>query len=378
MSVTAPTLFERLLAGDVPRTARLAAARGALPLSPIELAQIQVQFLSDADSELAQTARESLAMLPIDQAIGLANDLDCPAVVLDYLAEHATLWAGVGPVLAGRPKLTEAAAMALANSQDSETLSNLAWNQVVIGAHPQLGSHLSQNPALPERARGRLIDLLEELDKAEARRHAAAAPAETPDELAGLQPARDPFLAALGVDAEVEALLPMLELDIGELAERSELIGGPEDDDDASVLNRLSRMNVGQKLRVALFGTSSERAILVRDSNRLVAAAVVKNPKFTEQEAEAVSKSRNVNDVVIRLIARHKDFGSSYSIQHNLVRNPRCPVDLSLAFMTRLNDKDIVMLAKNRNVSEAVRRHAKKLFESREERRRVRSPGKKH
>jgi hypothetical protein len=117
---------------------------------------------------------------------------------------------------------------------------------------------------------------------------------------------------------------------------------------------------------------------LVRDSNRLVAAAVVKNPKFTEQEAEAVSKSRNVNDVVIRLIARHKDFGSSYSIQHNLVRNPRCPVDLALAFMTRLNDKDIVMLAKNRNVSEAVRRHAKKLFDSREERRRVRSPGKKH
>jgi uncharacterized protein YpiB (UPF0302 family) len=131
-------------------------------------------------------------------------------------------------------------------------------------------------------------------------------------------------------------------------------------------------MNVGQKLRRALFGTREERTVLVRDSNRIVAAAVVKNPKFTEQEAERVSTSKNVSDEVLRLIGRHRDFAKNYAIQHNLVRNPRTPIDLSMHFVSRLNDRDLKMLVKNRNVADAVRRQAKKVVTARESRRRVR------
>jgi len=104
----------------------------------------------------------------------------------------------------------------------------------------------------------------------------------------------------------------------------------------------------------------------------------VKNPKFTEQEAEAVSNSRNVCDEVLRLVARHRDFGNNYQIQHNLVRNPRCPVEIAMNLVTRLNDKDLKLLLKNRNVSEAVRRQAKRILEAREARRKVRLRTGKH
>jgi hypothetical protein len=133
-------------------------------------------------------------------------------------------------------------------------------------------------------------------------------------------------------------------------------------------------MKVGQKLKLALFGTREERALLVRDSNRIVATAVVKNPKFTETEAENVSNSRNVAEEVLRLIARHREFSKIYKIQHNLVRNPRCPAELAVRFIGTLREQDLKLLVRNRNVGDAVRRQAKKQIEIIHSRRRVRSP----
>jgi regulator of extracellular matrix RemA (YlzA/DUF370 family) len=337
---------------SAPPAARLAAARGALPLEPSELAPIQVLLLDDEDEEVRAAARDSLDALPADAAFELAGRGDAPQALLDHFASGAR----------------------------EDVLAVLAENQVGIRRHPELGKRLLDNPALPDASRSRLLDYLAEVDK-EARQAAAAAEQQQQEAQAAqaaaeeeeLPPARDPFLASLGIDAEVEAMLPELDLDIGQLAERSELLGDPDDsDDESSLLNALAKMNVGQKLRRALFGTREERAVLVRDSNRIVASAVVKNPKFTEQEAERVSNSKNVSDEVLRLIGRHRDFAKSYAIQHNLVRNPRTPVDLSMHFIPRLNDRDLKMLVKNRNVSDGVRRQAKKIITTRESRRRVR------
>ncbi len=377
---SASTVVERIISGAAPRPARLAAARGALPLAPGELVQIQIALQDDADQEIATAARQTLTEMTDDSATELANELDTPPAVLLFLCREIGRWTRAGRTLAARQALEFEALLQLCDSNDPDTLSILALNQVALTSDRRLGEKLSLNPALPEGARGRLLDLIEEIGKADRLREMLASTATEArlDGALALQPARNPFLAALGIDAEVEALLPQLDIDIGELAEKSELIGGMEEDDDASAFTKLSRMNVGQKLRVALFGTGAERAILVRDSNRLVAATVVKNPKFTEQEAETVSKSRNVSDVVMRLVARHQDFGSNYTIQLNMVRNPRCPIDLALIFLPRLNDRDVTLLLKNRNVSDAVRRQAKKLFQAREDRRRVRNPGKKH
>jgi hypothetical protein len=228
-----------------------------------------------------------------------------------------------------------------------------------------MANGLAANAALPPAARNRLLDVIQEIEK-EAEREADAAEA-VPAK--AVEPAVDPFLAALGIDAEIEQLLPTLGLDLGSLEERSELLGDGESD---AVYVRLARLNVGQKLRVAIFGTREERALLVRDTNRIVAAAVVKNPKFTEHEADAVSKSRNVNEEVLRLIGRHKEFASSYQIQRNLVGNPRTPLEIALRFVSRMHDRDLKILEKSRNIPENVRRQAKKILQVRESRRRGR------
>ena len=55
-------------------------------------------------------------------------------------------------------------------------------------------------------------------------------------------------------------------------------------------------MSVSQRIRRAMLGSKSDRMILVRDSNRLVAAAAIKSPLIQEGEVAMVSTSRTVSE----------------------------------------------------------------------------------
>lgn len=372
-------ILDSIRAGTAPRQARLAAARGALPLSLGELVHLQILLTQDAEADIAATAKGALSALGADDVLPVAEDGECAVEVLEWLAANAARWPEAAVHLASHSRLGVEGRRHLARTDIGDALARLAANHQALRSDPELGPLLSENPALPKEVHSRLLDFLEEIAK-----RPAQAPSETPaegDDEAGVDetaapPARDPFLASLGIDAEVEALLPELDIDVGDLAERSELLGEVGPDDNVSLISKLSKMKVGQKLRVALFGTREERALLVRDSNRIVATSVIKNPKFTEQEAESVANSRNVSEDVLRLIAMHREFGKAYKIQHSLIRNPRVPVEMATRLVPSLREQDLKLLARNRNVKEAVRRRAKKQLEILGERRRVRVPGK--
>ncbi len=356
-----------------PRAARLAAARGALPLAPAELVELQLLLSGDEDAEISAAAARSLADLSRETAHQIVLDPDVGAAAMAYLSAECSRWPAVAVQLASSTRIAPEALRPIAHSSLPDALAAMVRNETALSLDEELGRILKDNPALPATARTRLLDFLDEL----AKRTAAAAGAPEIAPAAPLAPARDPFLAALGVDAEVEALLPTLGLDLGQLQERSELLGEAEDDDEARLLKRLGKMTVGQKLRVALFGGRMERAILVRDSNRIIAAAVLKNPQFSPDEAESVAASRNVAVDILRLIASRQEFAKLYSVQHRLVRNPRCPPQISMPLVARLAERDLKLLVKNRNVPEAVRLQAKKIIDTREARQKVRfSPGK--
>ncbi len=360
-------IIEAVREGRAPVAVRSAASRGALPLTPAELVRLQVYLLDDAVEEIRERVRTALSELDVETVAGIAREATTSPEVLEFIAGSIERWSGCAVTLARRRDLPAAAALALAATSDGDVLDALVMNQLVLGRDREIGARLLDNPGLTRASRHRLLDYIDELDKLAARERAQADGGKEAKE-AG-RPASDPFLAALGVDAEVESMLTELDIDVGDLSEKSELLA--EDDDDA-VFMRLAKLNVGQKLRVALFGTREERGILVRDTNRIIATTVVKNPKFTEQEADAVSKSRNVNADVLRLIATHRDFSKSYTIQRNLVTNPRLPFEVSIRLIQRLQDRDLKLISNNRNVSDSVRRHAKKIVLARESRRRVR------
>jgi hypothetical protein len=134
-----------------------------------------------------------------------------------------------------------------------------------------------------------------------------------------------------------------------------------------TVLQRIQRMSVVEKVKAALLGTQEERMILVRDSNKVVARAVAHSPKLSEYEAENYASMKEVCEEVLRLIALNRRFRKVYVVVRALINNPRTPVEVGLQLLPRLNDGDLKGLVLNRNVPSAIRYTAEKVIRQKQE-----------
>ena len=166
------------------------------------------------------------------------------------------------------------------------------------------------------------------------------------------------FFAARGVEASPEA--PALESEEPLLDALSELPEEPGPPDPEHKL--LSSLPVLERMKLAMKGTREQRAQLVRDSNKLVAAAVLASPKLTEQEIEAFTKMGNVSEDVLRVIATNRSWTKHYGVLLGLCRHPKTPPALSMNMVPRLNERDLKMLAIDRNVPEGLRLMARKIL----------------
>jgi alpha-beta hydrolase superfamily lysophospholipase len=108
-------------------------------------------------------------------------------------------------------------------------------------------------------------------------------------------------------------------------------------------------------MKLAMKGTRSHRAQLIRDPNKLVSAAVLSSPKLTEQEIESFAKIATLPEEILRAIAMNKIWMKNYGVVAGLTRNPKTPLAISLQLLQRLNDRDMRSLSMDRNVPEGVR-----------------------
>lgn len=129
-----------------------------------------------------------------------------------------------------------------------------------------------------------------------------------------------------------------------------------------SPLQKIAKLTVGERVKLAMLGNKEERALLVRDGSRVVYAAVMASPKLTDQEVETIASMKNVQEGVLREIARNRKFIKKYTVVKNLVNNPRCPMDLSLNFIKNLLPPDLKALTMNKGVPETVRKMATRAF----------------
>ena len=133
-----------------------------------------------------------------------------------------------------------------------------------------------------------------------------------------------------------------------------------EEQKQASFTERLASMTVPEKMKCAMKGTREMRAILIRDPNRLVSAAVLSCPKVNAAEVEAFAKMGNVSEDILRTIAMSRAWTKSYTVVLSLVKNSKTPVAISLNLMQRLMESDVKKISTDRNVPEALRLGARK------------------
>jgi hypothetical protein len=390
-------VVQAIISGKAPQPARLAAARGLLPLPQNDLLEVLVALTTSDDAQIASAATETLKAESADSLLSVASDQETPPNVLAYLATHTdgTQQLYEATILNTRTP-DHALAKLAATTPHNSLLELLTINQQRLVRSPEIIDAILSNPACTGEAERRARETRREFfekergarqiaDELRARGETAAAEFFETAELTtvgGELSVEDAWLIAQHIevsDADLDnSWLPaeryeeLLSESAAEAAanaqrviENERLEKGEVSQERVSLIRRIMFMNTKDRMKLAMKGDREARGILVRDSNKVVCSAVVKNPRITEQEIENIASMRTVAEEVLRIIAMNRTWARSYTIIHNLARNPRTPVPTAMNILPRIRTKDLLALTQNRNVSEAVRRQAYRLGKTR-------------
>jgi len=399
VSTTSSTnpVVEAIISGTAPQPARLAAARGLLPLPQADLLELLVALRSSEDPELSAAAQSTLEAQDKRDLLIAAKAGDTEPAVLTYLATSRLADQAVHEAAILNTQTPDEAIVSLANNTSNGSLIELiAINQQRLIRTPAIIEAILQNPARTPEAERRARETHREFFEKERgarqiseelRAHGKTAAAEF-FETAELTTAtgelsfEDAWIIAQHIevsDADIDdSWLPSeryQELSTESIAEHAAAVQRIVDHEQretgdvpaerVSLIRRIMFMNAKDRLKLAMKGDREARSILIRDSNRVVAAGVMHNPRVMDQEVENIAAMRTVSDEVLRLIALNRAWARSYPIIHNLVRNPRSPIPTVIGILPRIHSKDLHHLSRNRNVSAAVRRQALRLSEAR-------------
>ncbi len=350
------TPARRALDPASPAPMRQMAAKGLLPgLKPAEALTV-VALLAESDAPaIAAAAQGTLDALPEPLLRGaLAGDLPpgVLAVVAPRYAKHAPL---MERILA-HPAIPVAAVALVAELADEMVSELVAVNERLLLSAPAIIEKLYMNKATRMSTADRILELAVrngvELPGIPAYKQAAAAIGQELIAEPSLEPTPDDVLFK-----EVDEAATAAELDPAtEDTHKLDAATGEEvvDDKFLPLHARLASMTITQKIRRAMLGTASERLLLVRDTNRLVAEAAIRSPSLQENEVVRISASRNVGEEVLRIIANDREWTRSYQIKLNLVQNPRTPFTFASKLLPHMRDHELKMLAKSKNVPGAV------------------------
>ena len=357
MSSAAPTelsaavIIERLRAGVFLREAVETIARGFLPLPQEELIPVLAFLALGDDQPIAALAKTALAEIPSRIVHGFASNESAQPEHLALLM-RASEDPHIVEALIRNRAVTDEAVAELALRAEAAAQEIIVINQARILRAPEILDALLANPHLTVDARRRAMEVREEFFDKKARIEAARVVDEDePD----LELPNDAIADLLAKAAEEDAVAaPQRPPEVAEV----EL----KDPKKQSIFTQILMMTVSEKVQLAYKGGKTERTILVRDHNRLICTAVMRNPRINESEVESIAGMRGIEEEVLRLIGLRRDWSSKYNIALTLARNPKTPVGVVLPIINRLTLRDLKSLKDDRNVSEVVRVNARKLF----------------
>jgi hypothetical protein len=387
-------ILELIKKNAVPVNVMRSAARGALPLPADETLEVLVYMAQHP--LFGQDARMTLAGWDVQAALDvLRKDTATPEVLL-YYWQPENRRPVLMPTLIENHAIPESLLMELADTASRETVKMLLASARVRSApgvveallenanlNPEEAQELQRGNSEPETV-SQPQETLEEFEvvpdpesaaalEAFQREHAAAIAAEegkpfelVKDEEPAAASTED--AASTGDVGEPQGTVAATTNQAAQAAPTSGvLLENPDDFDVAekkklTVLQRVSKLNVGQRIKLGFIGGKEERALLIRDTARLVQNAVLSSPKLTDAEAESFAASKNLQENVFREIARQRRFLKLYPVVRNLANNPRCPLDISLTLVRTLHVYDLKSLRHNKNVPDTIRKVAAKLY----------------
>jgi hypothetical protein len=394
-----PRMLDLIRNSQVPSNLMQSAARGSLSVPPGETIEILV-YLALHHKLFGAQARLTLAGWDEKASLAAAADPKTSPEVLGYFVSPENLRTCLLPALADNPSVGEEALDALAVSGSRAVVDALLTSTRVMSA-PRLLQALQSNANLRPTE---LAEIGKKLVALEASPVAEPPEADAPDEViegtvtkyleenaAELAAEKDkPFQpigmahedasgeSAVEVGPQAAAATASASADAAAVKSAKAAAGksaaaavaghakkhpppGHEEKRD-STLQKIAKLDIRGRITLAMRGSKEDRSILIRDSTKLVAVAVLESPKVSDGEVEAFALQKNVLEAVLRAIPMKRKFAKNYSIMRNLVYNPRTPLDLSLGLMKNLLIHDLKNLSGNKEVSDTIRKVALRMF----------------
>jgi hypothetical protein len=383
-------MFDLIKQSAVPANVMRSAAKGALALSSAEMVEILVFLTTNA--LFAEQAKMTLAAWDEKASIAICADPKTPWEVLQYFCAPENRRPKLVPALIENPSVREATLQDMAQTPLREIVDMMLKSPRVRASKDILHAlatnhHLSREEY--EELKGALGNLGEDtatfqayqgLESGEKSQyeieHAAEIAAEEgkafelvggtlEDEedmtaakaAEGAQATATAAAAAAATAAAATAAAPALDETTQKMRVAEQKVRERQ-----STLQKLAKMSVGERVQQAMKGTKDERFILIRDGSKVVSGAVLQSPKVSDAEIETFAGMKNVQESVLREIARNRKFIKNYGVIRQLVNNPRTPIDVGLPLQNHLLVNDLKSLSLNKNIGDTLRKAATKKF----------------
>jgi hypothetical protein len=388
-----PRMLDLIRTSQVPSNLMQSAARGSLAVPPDEMIEILV-YLAVHHKLFGEQSRLTLAGWDEKSSREVAANPNTSQDVLGYLTSPENLRIGLLPQLAENPSVSEESLDALAVSGSRPVVEALFTSARVMNS-PRLLQALQSNPSLRpnELAEiGKKLATMETISEGEP----VAAESDASDEVIAGTVTKYLEENAAELAAEKDKPFQPIGMSLDEIAGEAEGEASPAAVADAataaaekevadastakakkaaavkesrrdSVLQKIAKLDIRGRITLAMRGTKEDRSILIRDSTKLVAIAVLDSPKVSDGEVEKFALQKNVLEAVLRAIPMRRRFAKNYNITRNLVQNPRTPLDLSLGLVKNLLVHDLKNLSGNKEVSDTIRKVALRMFKQKVE-----------
>jgi hypothetical protein len=360
---TLPKPLQKHADPAAPVPLRMMGAKGLVPaVAPLDLTTLLYVLSFDADAAVRETAVKTAEGLP-DKIWGVAlRSEGLKAPVLDWLAERFQGREAALEMVLLNPSTADETVARLAATVPQKLADIVRQNELRLLRHDEIVRRLCQNPnALASTVDGACdfcvrngLTLLDVPQLVEAHRR-----------VHGVDPVQAP--------PPQETAVALMSEYASELAHDAAAEGPPhaetveETQKKATIHQRIMKMSVSEKIKLATLGNKEARTLLLRDSNRLVCMAAATSPRITDGEIIGLANSRTCNADVLRYIYDNREFLRTYAIKFSLVKNPKVPLPTALRLLVTLQEKDIKDLSRDRNVPQTVQAQAKAYIMKKEQ-----------
>lgn len=329
---------------------RMMAAKGLVPLSPSDMLGVLYMLTFDAEQNIRDTATKSAAGLP-DRILGSAlRDEGVQAPVLGWLLGLLRGNDAYAEMLVLNATTPDEAVAQVARECSPKLAEIIGQNQLRILRHEDIIRNLCLNP----NAGPALLDSVCDFAV-----RSGLVLADVPQ----MQAARVRLFGPQAVEAPPDPG-PTAEQVLQDFQEVAEEAATPmEEGKRLNLTQRIMKMSIAEKIKLATLGNKEARSLLIRDSNKLVCTAVIRSPRITDGEVLSCAANKVMNEEVLRIIYGNREWSKNQKIKLALVKNPKVPLQVVMKFLNTLRDGELKDLARDRNVPSGVAMFAKKLVE---------------